>query len=92
MAIPTPVSVNPDTTVSNSCNNWKCCWKCCWKTKCGKKREVVVMPSDTGRTRSYGSDHSTYSIEKVADDILKGYTHQNSEITIDKVHIHVSQK
>lgn len=49
------------------------------------------MPSDTGRTKSYGSDHSTYSIEKVADEIIKGAAHQNSEITIDKVHIHVSR-
>lgn len=46
------------------------------------------MASDTSRKISYGSD---YSIEKVADDILRG-AHQNSEITIDKVHIHVSQK
>lgn len=22
-----PVNVNPDTTVSNSCNNWVCCTK-----------------------------------------------------------------
>lgn len=89
MAIPTPVSVNPDTTVSNSCNNWRCCWRCCWKSKCGRKRDVVVVKPEPDRRISYGSDDTTYSLERVASDILKG-AHGGSEVTIDKIHIHVT--